>query len=73
MHLHKNEVDGPYSLTVAVGVSVWGVVGVLFPWGGRLVLPFIIIIIIIIIIIDIGVCVLTTADLITDLCNCYSD
>ena len=33
-------VDGFYSLTVAVGVSVWGVVEVLIPWGGRLLLPF---------------------------------
>ena len=63
--------DGSYSLTVAVGASVWGVAGVLIPWGGRLVLPyyyyyyyyyyyFV------------CVCVLTTADLIIDLCNCYS-
>ena len=61
LHLDKNEVDlgslqplvvfttavdGYYCLTVAVGASVWGVVGVLIPWGGRLALPFFIIIII---------------------------
>ena len=46
-------VDGSYSLTVVVGVSVWGVVGVVIPWGGRLVLPF-----------CVCVCVPTTADLI---------
>ena len=61
-------IDGSYSLTVAVGASVWGVVGVLIPWGGRLVLPFFIIIIIL----CVCVCVLTTAVLIIDLCNCYS-
>ena len=36
-------VDGSYSLTVVVGASVSGVVVVLIPWGGRLVLPFFII------------------------------
>ena len=44
-------VDDSYSLTVAVGASVWGIVGVLFSWEGRLVLTFSIIIIFIIIII----------------------
>ena len=32
--------DSSYSLTVAVGTSVWGVAGVLFPWGRSLVLSF---------------------------------
>ena len=44
-------VDDSYSLTVDVGASIWGVVGVPIPWEGRLVLPFFIIIIIIIVII----------------------
>ena len=55
MEVFATTLDGSYSLTVVVGVSVWGVVGVVIPWGGRLVLPFFIIIIIIII--DICVCV----------------
>ena len=75
MHLHKNKValgslqhlggglcsivDDSYSLTVAVGASVWGIVGVLFSWEGRLVLTFSIIIIFIIVIIIIVVVVNT--------------
>ena len=31
-------VDGSYSLTVTAGTSIWGIVGVIFPWGGKLVL-----------------------------------
>ena len=51
MELFATTVDGSYSLTITVGASVCGVVGVLFPLGGRLVFFFVIIIIIIIIII----------------------
>ena len=55
MEVFATTVDGSYSLTVVVGVSVWGVVGVVIPWGGRLVLPFCV---------CVCVCVPTTADLI---------
>ena len=46
MEVFAATVDDSYSLTIAVGASVWGVVGVLIPWGVRLVLPFLSIIII---------------------------
>ena len=45
MEVFATTVGGSYSLTIAVGASVWGVVGVLFPWGGRLVLPFLLLLI----------------------------
>ena len=66
-------VDGSYPLTVAVMASVWSVVGVLIPWGGRIVLPFIIIVVILCmyVCVCVCVCVLTTAVLILDLCDCY--
>ena len=54
-------VDDSYSLTVAVGASVWGIVGVLFSWEGRLVLTFSIIIIFIIIIIVVVVNTVNTS------------
>ena len=56
-------VDGPYSFTVAVGASIWGVVGVLIPWGGRLVLLFLLLLLFFFV----CVCVLITAVLIIDL------
>ena len=46
MEVFAATVDDSYSLTIAVGASVWGVVGVLIPWVVRLVLPFLFIIII---------------------------
>ena len=46
MKVFAATVDDSYSLTIAVGVSVWGVVGVFIPWVVRLVLPFLFIIII---------------------------
>ena len=65
MEIFPTAVDGSYSLTVAVEVSVWGVVGVLIPWGRRMVLPFFIIIIFLCV--YVCVCVLTMAVLIIDL------
>ena len=46
MKVFAATVDDSYSLTIAVGASVWGVVGVFIPWVARLVLPFLFIIII---------------------------
>ena len=76
MEVFATVVDGSYSLTVAVVAYVWGVVGVLIPWGGTLVLPFFIIIIFFVCVcvcvcVCACVCVLTTTVLIIDLCNCY--
>ena len=45
--------------------SVWDVVEVFIPWGGRLVLPFLLLLFL-------CVSFLSTTVLITDLCNCYS-
>ena len=64
---------------VAVGATVWGVVGVLFSWGGMLVLSFLLLLFCY----YVCSCVLTTVILIIDLCknfrelilalcNCYS-
>ena len=64
MEVFATTVDGSYSLTVVVGVSVWGVVGVVIPWGGRLVLPFCVCV-------CVCVCVCSNNSRL-NLCNCYS-
>ena len=80
MEVYTTTVDRSYSLTVAVGASFLGVVGVLIPWGGRFVLPFLLLLLLLLLLlvlltfvcvcVCVLVCVLTTADLIIDLCNC---
>ena len=62
MEVFAIAVGGSYSLTVAVAV-----VGVLIPWGERLVLPFFIIIFCACVCVCVCVCVLITAVLIIDL------
>ena len=69
MKVFVTKVNSSYSLTLAVRASVWSVVVVLFPWEGRLVLPTFYYYFVNIIL-CVRVCVLTTAFLIIDLCNC---
>ena len=57
MEVFAATIDDSYSLTIAVGASVWGVVGVLIPWVVRLVLAFLFIIIIIDMCVRARVCV----------------
>ena len=62
-------VNGSYShsYSCCCGASIWGVVGVLFPWGGRLVLPFLVLLLLLFLYVYVCayVCV-------CDLCNCHS-
>ena len=39
MEVIATTIDGSNSMTIAIGTSVWSVVGVPIPWGRRLVLP----------------------------------
>ena len=73
-------VGGSYSLTVAMGVSVWGFVGVLScSWGGRMVLFLLLLLLLLLLLFLyhmyfflLSECILTTVILTIDSCNCFS-
>ena len=68
MEAFARRVDSSYSLTVAVRASVWGVAGVLIPWGGRCVC--VCVCVFVCVCVCVCVCVLIMAILRLDLCNC---
>ena len=57
MEVIATTVDGSNSMTIAIGTSVWSVVGVPIPWGRRLVLPLLLLFLLLLLLLYLRVCV----------------